>query len=299
MKKLPLIFLLFILPSLSLADDEVPAIPKGVQYHVGDPIRIEMAFKGKGYSLAPPDEEALKPFEVSSREELYDEEEGVTRIILEGSIFKTGDFEIPPLTILDGEGRMQFTSPVKISITSLLKEDEKEIRGPKPQLALTERGPIWPWLVLLLLVAVAVILYLWLKKKKRAEASPEVVAPEIPPHVEALATLEGIKSMSLLRRGGVKEFYTLVSDVVRVYKGKIHGIDAMEKTTGEVMEFFGRRSVEGLDELKRFLEEADRVKFAKYAPPEMDINGLMSRAEALVRRDIPTGGMTEAEADAI
>ncbi len=115
-----------------------------------------------------------------------------------------------------------------------------------------------------LVVLLAVGLYLWLRRR-RHRVIAETPKPELPPDFVALQELNRIERMKLLEQGEFKRHYTLVTEVIRRYLEKRFGIDAMDRTTSEILSDLWRdgKPVDGLEEL---LREADLVKFAKFIP---------------------------------
>ncbi len=120
--------------------------------------------------------------------------------------------------------------------------------------------------VLLLLALIGAIIYLFLRKKKKGYIfKPPVV---LPAHTRAIAELEKLKAEKIWQQGRVKEFYTRLTDILRVYIHEREGINAMEMTSGEILNEVRKTSeVDSVYEnLKQVLSTADLVKFAKYEP---------------------------------
>ena len=153
-----------------------------------------------------------------------------------------------------------------IDFEQLQLYDIKELK--KPPFVWTDY--LWIlWLVLgiaLLIALIGVVIYLILKKKKKGYIfTPPVV---LPPHTRALAELEKLKEEKIWQQGRIKEFYTRLTDILRVYIYEREGINAMEMTSGEILNEV--RKVAEVDSvyenLKQVLSTGDLVKFAKYAP---------------------------------
>ncbi len=135
-------------------------------------------------------------------------------------------------------------------------------------LSLAEILPYVYWTVLGILVA---LLLLWLYKKYRRKESVFVKheKKKEPPHIIAFSSLDLIKGENLWQRGKVKEYYTRVTEVIRVYLEDQFGIYALEQTTDEIMEDVKADpliSKDVCDKLKDMLTRADFVKFAKAEP---------------------------------
>lgn len=125
------------------------------------------------------------------------------------------------------------------------------------------------WIVLgiaLILALIGVIIYLVLKKKKKGYffTPPEV----LPAHVRAIRLLDKLKEDKIWLQGREKEFYTKLTDVLRGYIEERYGINAMEMTSGEILNEIRKVSeVDSVyDNLKQILSASDMVKFAKYKP---------------------------------
>src|SRR5690606_36569190 len=103
------------------------------------------------------------------------------------------------------------------------------------------------------------------KKKKGYIFKPPVV---LPAHVRAVNELDKLKSEKIWLQGREKEFYSRLTDILRRYIYEREGINAMEMTSGEILNSVRQISeVDSVYEnLKQILTTADLVKFAKYKP---------------------------------
>ncbi len=123
----------------------------------------------------------------------------------------------------------------------------------------------WGLLVLLAAFAIVFIVYA-LIKHKRNEPIFVKPKPQEPAHVVALRQLDELKEQKLWQRGLVKEFYSSLTDIARLYLNGRFGLQAMESTTSEIMQM--TKDVPEIDKdlrknLQDLLERADFVKFAK------------------------------------
>lgn len=131
-------------------------------------------------------------------------------------------------------------------------------------------GEIIPWG--LLAVALALIIWLAIRIIKRfRRTGKEVVKPLItePAHVIAFRKLENLKAEKLWQKGEVKQYYSLLTGIIREYIMNRYGVQALEMTTPEIIEtLFGknRENDESSRKLKTLLTGGDLVKFAKYQP---------------------------------
>lgn len=289
MKSIFLIILtfLFLYSPAVAGDSEIIIMADKESYNVGDVIRLKLEVKGQDFSLGEIDAQRVAPFEVIKKEEVYDEEKDRTRFIISGRIFKTGEFTIPPFTFINNAGNKKLSSQAVVPIVSLLKEGDERLREMKPQVEVSQGGPIWPWIVIVLIIVALIALLYYFMKKKKDIVEPEEVVEQIPPHIEALEELEKIETLNLIKDGKIKELYFRVSDVIRIFKGRSSGVDAMEMTTGELIGSLRVHYGKDFTSLGRFLDNCDMVKFAKYIPPQMDVEGLIGKAIDIVKEDSP------------
>jgi hypothetical protein len=144
----------------------------------------------------------------------------------------------------------------------------------------------WKWIVAATaLIAAAAVLIWWLRRRAR-RVLEEPTEPRLPADYVALTELTRIEKMNLLRSGEFKTYYSLVTDAVRTYLNARFGVDAMDRTTAELLDELddrGRR----VDKLDDLLHEADLVKFAKHVPAVDAGVSAMSSAREIVVKSTP------------
>ncbi len=120
-------------------------------------------------------------------------------------------------------------------------------------------------ILVIMLIAVAVYVIIKLRRKE-----PIFAKPKLPPHIVAVSELNKIKDMRLWQQGKHKEYYTMITDTVRIYLEDRFTKRAMEMTTEEIMDSIKEDSISQTDKdmLHELLTLADLVKFAKYNPTE-------------------------------
>lgn len=82
--------------------------------------------------------------------------------------------------------------------------------------------------------------------------------------------MEELKKSNLLSEKKFKEFYTVISDIIRRYIENRYFIYALEMTTNQVCDnlYDATKEVEIVELVQEFLSSCDLVKFAKYIPEE-------------------------------
>ena len=96
------------------------------------------------------------------------------------------------------------------------------------------------------------------------------------------------------------EHFDRVSDVVRRYLGDRYGFDGLESTTREMLGELRRTTprIPVLDEIERFLRQADLVKFARLTPTEPECSTALNEAQLIVERTVPPATPAAAAAPA-
>ena len=143
-------------------------------------------------------------------------------------------------------------------------------------------------LPILLSVAFAWVLIRYLNNKPIIRIVK--IKPKLPSHVVALKEIERIKSDDKWRAGGLcKEYYTELTDAVRVYLNDRFEFNATEMTTAEIVDHLMRVcDKEAYKEIEELLVMADLVKFAKFEPAmnENDRN-ILSAIEFVNKTKVP------------
>lgn len=168
-----------------------------------------------------------------------------------------------------------------------LKRGPADIKKPFP--APVTFKEIAPWLLGIILIGALVFLVIYAisRRNKNRPLFQRPLKPKLPPHIIALQELDKLKNEELWQHEKVKDYYTRLTDIVRVYIEDRFAIAAMEQTTFEILTGFkGKESQIGkksLNELKEILELADFVKFAKLAPLPGENHNMLSNAYLFVK----------------
>lgn len=125
--------------------------------------------------------------------------------------------------------------------------------------------------LVILIVALLIGLYILIRKYIQKKPVFEAVntEPQLPAHVVALDSLNRIKDEKPWQQGRLKEFYTDLTDVMRVYIERVFEINAMEMTSDEILNalrYIRKEQKELYELLQLMLQTADLVKFAKWKP---------------------------------
>jgi hypothetical protein len=208
------------------------------------------------------------------------------------ALYKVGSFEFAGLKIslLDKSGReSSFAAPaVKIQIDSVVTEQNPNLKNLKKQADIEEpiSWPLWIALGFLLLLVASAAWWYWRKKQRPILSVASL--PKIDPLEAAEAELRDLLSRRLLDKGFVKQFYVILSDIVRKMLEAGCEVPTLERTTPEIMdELRALEHLQSENEMLRQIEsllfECDLVKFAKYLPPRSETDAAVKGAFDILR----------------
>ncbi len=191
--------------------------------------------------------------------------------------FDSGYYKLPqPLIVAGGENgdTIYFDTPsiavntIQIDTASFKAYDIKgQIKYP------VTFKEVFPWILLsLFVIGAAYLLYRYIKYKRENKDFFGKPIVKDPPHIIALRELDKLRMQKLWQAGKEKQFYTGIADTLREYIEARYHINAMEKTSSEIMESLADKNVETgpYNELEGLFSLADLVKFAKYSPLESE-----------------------------
>lgn len=251
---------------------------------VGDPVTYSVVIEGNYSHLSYPTSESFKgDFEVLSRER-YQLSQRKDSLVYRLQYFGVEDVTIPrqDLTMIVNERDTTIqTSMVPLFFMTTLAEDDDQFRPFKPIFDFARAW--WPYL-LAILAALLAGWYIYKQIQKRRNQKPVPVEPFQPNlFINPLDTLR--KQLSDLKKLAdeagdqrYEEFYIQLGDAIRLYLKRVYEFQALEMTTGEIINHLQREHVssEILQSTKKVLYEADMVKFANFTP---DRNTLLSALE--------------------
>ncbi len=199
--------------------------------------------------------------------------------------FDSGSYRIPPYWFkidIDGHIDSVPSNGVTLNVFSMKIDTTKgptDIKMPyDAPLTLKE---VTPYILGVILIGAIIflILYSIKRKKNNKPIFSRPKKPKEPAHIVALRELDRIKREKIWQKGKHKQFYSQVTEALRVYIEDRFGIPAMEQTSDETIESFridkSLLTEKQFNELSEILKLADLVKFAKYTPlPDDDSKSL-------------------------
>src|SRR5690606_16697427 len=188
--------------------------------------------------------------------------------------FDSGAYTIPP-QIVTVDRQQFFTDSFRIVVADVAVDTSKQkMYDIKPLIqvdrASSKLWKILPW-VLLGLLALGAVLYFLLRKKPLSQEEKEAL---LPPYDRALLELKKLEQSQYLIHDQYKEYYSELTDIVRLYLEDEVQVSAMESTTAqlisklEMLKDAGELKLDDgtLQQFQKILETADLVKFAKSRP---------------------------------
>ena len=105
-----------------------------------------------------------------------------------------------------------------------------------------------------------------------------------PPHIVALRALDKIRKQKLWQNDKQKQFFTEVTDALRVYIADRFGIVALERPSREMLSDLKQQAIEEklYDDMEALFTRADLVKFAKYQASEPECEEVIPSAVRFV-----------------
>ena len=187
--------------------------------------------------------------------------------------FDSSLYLLPPFMVIDGADTV-YSNQVALKVSTVPVNADKpeefyDIKNIwKPPFVLADYYP-WIFGVLLTLFLICVVAYVIKRMRNRQSILPfKKPEPKLPPHEQAIKELDEIKQQKLWQQGRSKEYYTLITDTLRRYIVDRFGINAMEMTSGEILDIIRKQqeATSVYESLKQIMQLADFVKFAKMNP---------------------------------
>jgi len=212
--------------------------------------------------------------------------------------FDSGSYAFPAIPVFDIDSQIVAqTNPLFFEVTTIAVDTTAAIKDIKgiAKIPVTFHE-LWLYIkkyslfMLVGLLVIGLIVYLVWRyiKKKRAQKPLPVVKPKpkIKPHITALKELEKLRQKKLWEQGKTKDYYTELTDIVRIYIDGQWNIGAMEMVTTEIMEALKNTEIhnEILKRLEQAFSIADLVKFAKYSPLPTDHDLSFKNCKEFVER---------------
>lgn len=205
------------------------------------------------------------------------------------TVFDAGDYVLQGFPVLVGKDTLRTQTVNRLFVKTFeIDTTKQEIFDIKENLDTPitweeVKAFIFSWkggavLGIFALIAAIVWVTIWLDRRRNGRTAN---MPKEPAHITALRALYALEKKKMWETGKIKEYYSVLTDIVRNYIEGRYGVSTMELTSPEIL-----GAVKDLNSEKQYrlleqlLTEADLVKFAKMVPsPEDNIQHLVDARE--------------------
>jgi hypothetical protein len=207
--------------------------------------------------------------------------------------FLSGTYPIPAFTFefhdvnSPQENKYELTTePIDIEVTSLLEDQRGELKIEDIEGVVeipAEPSYWWAWVVGVIAVAAVPGAWLWLQRRR----VKELVRIFKPAHEIAYERLRLLVREDLVGTGRIKEFYGRISDILRHYIEHRFSLRAPERTTEEFLYDLANTNAlpeSDKEDLARFLQHCDLVKFARHEPTNQQIQEMFDLVKAFIEK---------------
>ena len=217
------------------------------------------------------------------------------QIKVEGKViltsFDSGSYYLPPLiAMIEREGgaidtlymegpTLEVTTIPIDTATYVIKDIRGQIKYP------LKFKEVLPWLLAALLLAFLIwALVRWIRMRRANRTFMGRPIVKDPPHIVALRALDKIRKQKLWQNDKQKQFFTEVTDALRVYIADRFGIVALERPSREMLSDLKQQAIEEklYDDMEALFTRADLVKFAKYQASEPECEEVIPSAVRFV-----------------
>lgn len=215
------------------------------------------------------------------------------RLLVTG--FDSGNYYIPSFTFrvtANGTTDTLRTDSIPIQVQTIPVDTTKAFKPIKEIVAV--KWSIWDYwkimLAALLLIGFGIFVWIYFYKNRKTKVPVNKKLPPEKAHEKALRLLNELKEKQLWEQGRSKEYFSELSDIVRIYLEERFGITAMEQTTDELLVMLKKQNDAKAElrklrpELKLILRTADLAKFAKASPLPHEHSACMAAAVEVVQR---------------
>lgn len=278
---------------LTAQDVSVKAKLDTSEFLIGDQVNLVLEVK-----------QAIKEFvgipifdqELTNQIEILNQSENDTTLLETGhyiikkriliTAFDSGYYALPPIPFLY-QGDTIKSNPIAFKVKSMPVDTTQAIKDIKmPYSAPLSFAEVFPWAGGGLGLALIIFLLIYIIRKiRRKEPIIKRFRPKEPAHVIALRELGKLKENKLWQQDKIKEYYTVLTDILRMYLWNRYSIRTMERTSEEILQSLRAsefKDDDAYNELKEIFYLSDLVKFAKYKPIVNDHEKCMNGAYKFV-----------------
>lgn len=274
-------------------------------------LEIDQDKNVKGYFLNEQLDTLTSKVEVAGRPKADTVDLGNNRIQINKDLiiqsFDSGLYVLPPMQYVVGSDTFK-TERLSLKVIPVKVDRLKDIHDYKP----VEKVPFkffdiipsfitdyW-WIYLIIILLVLGGLYTYFKWFKKGVNPLKPKKKRLPPYEEAIQALNDLKAQNLWQNGQEKEYFTALTDILRVYIDRRFSINAVEMTSTQIIDTLKQNNETKAvnEQLSEILEVADFVKFANMHTLADDNELALRRSLNFVEDTKPVPVSVEGEAEA-
>ncbi len=296
MKKLLLILLVLSTSFLHAQSIKALATTDSLNYNIGDYIDYSIVvFAPSKYRIELPSvKDSLKSltFLKNGKTDVVDNQKGFAtttyNFILAGYDSLAETIPAMTITLVDTANKSSLkikTNQVNVVVNTLNVNLKQDIKDVKPVISIPYDWQKLSLIVLGILILLAIILFVYRKYFKKENEEKKIVKRIVlPPHKIAYKKLSELESEKIWQSGNIKEFHSRITEIIREYFEKRFGFNSLEMTTDETIRKLLEQNIsdEVVTITRKFLENADMVKFAKFTPMPSVNEEMMKEAYKIV-----------------
>ncbi|ADV44250.1 hypothetical protein [Bacteroides helcogenes] len=186
--------------------------------------------------------------------------------------FDSALYYLPPMEVMV-DNKLYRSKALALKVYSMPVDTlhPDQFFGPKTVMQVPFMWEDWYVAIACVLLFVPFLLLLIYFVKRIRDNKPIIrkvkVEPKLPPHQLAMQEIERIKNEKAWQKGLSKEYYTELTDAIRIYIKERFGFNALEMTSSEIIDKLLEINDKGaISDLRELFWTADLVKFAKHNP---------------------------------
>ncbi|MDR1739589.1 MAG: BatD family protein [Bacteroidales bacterium] len=293
MRKKLLIILVISLATLLPAKAQVSVFIPDTVKQVGDELSLTLSYTSSNLEhirfpqIATENFSGIEFFPVIPKSDTLQTKGNYSQLVTyKFAVYEAGEYTIPPLQFYinpnSPSGQIVYSDTFKFTVSYPAVDTTADIRdiAPIEKIGFGERFVEFlksNWLTITIvavsLALIALGLLYFLKRRKDEPLFLRPRKPALSPRQAALQALKELHEKKLWQQNAIKEYYTVLTDILRQYLYARYDIAALEMTSDEVLDAFTATFPNNKNATQDFgfvLTTADLAKFAKSTPLPSD-----------------------------
>lgn len=251
--------------------------------YLGSRFQLRLSSDAEIMDVVVPD--TLKAFAVVEKKALKErgKPQGMRLTI---TALDTGEQVFPALTVkkLSSAQDTDFTRPFRLEILETRAPEDSVLADIAPLRRLRGELPYWAYYAIPILLAIGITLFIiwYLRRRRKLKAAQRRTAPAMtdsrPNWKRALEELYELNRLELPLKGEYIPYHFRLSEIMKVYLEAEYRFPANEMTSREIRHYLTTKPELHLldqEKLLYWLDDCDRVKFAKHIPQVEDCEAKM------------------------